>query len=84
MDAIKVKPLEWREARASDRWERFTAESILGRYEVLEWSNGGFGGTLAPQPGEDNGLEFTAANMGDAKTIAQADYERRILSAIEP
>lgn len=78
---VKVRELEWIEARISDQWERFTAESILGGYEVLEWSDGGFGGTF-PGVGEDIGMEFSASSIETAKAAAQADFERRIRSAL--
>jgi hypothetical protein len=73
----KVKALVWKEARISDQWERFSAECVFGCYEVLEWSDGGFGGTL---PGSLT--EFDADSIEAAKAAAQADYERRIRSAI--
>lgn len=76
-DDLQVKPLKWVEARCSDRWERYTAESLLGAYEVLEWSNGGFGGTLA------RGGEFSAESIEAAKAIAQSDYETRVRSVLD-
>ena len=81
--AAVVKPLEWKEARFSDEWERFTAETIIGRYEVLKWSDGGYGGSIPGASVEEQGREFNAPSMLEAKAVAQADYERRILSVID-
>ena len=82
-EIYRIKPLEWVEARVSDRWERYSADSIVGRYEVLEWSNGGYGGTMAPVGDDDPGVEFTAQTMDEAKAMAQEDFNQRIYSAIE-
>ena len=81
----KVKALEWREARISNERGRYTAVSVFGDYEALEWSNGGFGG-ITPANATDEGAavtEFDATSMDEAKAAAQADYEKRVLSCLE-
>lgn len=82
---LRVMALEWREARVSNKWERYTAVCVLGGYEVLEWSDGTFGGSMADDPlHEDcNSKEFSAASISEAQAMCQADYEWRILAALE-
>jgi len=80
---VVVKQLEWVGARISTMWEHFEAQSIVGRYEALEWSDGTFGGTIPPIDPDEHGTEFTAPTMEDAKAVAQSDFERRILSALD-
>jgi hypothetical protein len=70
--------LNWYEARCSDQWERFSADSVFGSYEALEWSNGGFGGTFAPVAEGVRGIEFSAASLEHAKEICERDYSMRI------
>lgn len=81
----KVKALEWREARISNERGRYTAVSVFGDYEALEWSNGGFGGTMPANATDEEAAvtEFDAASMDEAKAAAQADYEKRVLSCLE-
>lgn len=76
-----VKPLEWREARVSDRWERYSADTLFGSYEALEWSNGTFGGSV-PVGGDEPNEEFVAASIEEAKDIAQNHYEAKIGPAL--
>ena len=75
-EPVAVKALEWREVRCSDRWVRFTAETILGNYEAFEWSDGGYGMVVIP------GEELTFVTMAEAMSAAQADYEQRVRSAL--
>lgn len=79
MAEMEIKALEWREARVSDKWERYDANSIVGHYEVLEWSDGGFGGST---PTEDGSKEFSCDSIEAAKAICQADFDRKIMSAL--
>lgn len=74
----EVKKLQWYEARVSDAWERYSAESAFGNYEALEWSNGGYGGTLAPVDEDARGVEFNANSIEAAKQICEADYAMRV------
>lgn len=74
-----VRGLVWRTARISDQWERCVADTQFGTYEALEWSGGGFGGTI-PARGEFGGH----GSLAEAINVCQADYEQRILSAINP
>lgn len=78
MSDIQFKRLAWEEARVSDKWERYSAESPFGNYEALEWSNGGYGGTLAPVSEDTRGVEFNASSMQAAKDICNQDYVMRI------
>lgn len=80
---VKVKALIWEEARLSTFYERFTAVSILGQYEAMEWSDGTYGWTAPPAAPNEIGKEFNAETMEAAKAAAQADYEARILSALK-
>lgn len=80
MTDVKIKPLVWREARVSDKWPRYSAESIFGDYEALQWSNGAFGGSI-PVQGTKN-KEFTSDSLESAKEVCQADFDGRIRSAL--
>jgi hypothetical protein len=80
----QVKALEWREARISDSHPRFTADSIIGRYEVLQWADGSFGGTFTPHDEDESSREFDAVSLEDAKATAQADYASCIEATREP
>lgn len=73
-----VKPMEWRNAKVSDNSPRFVAETPIGNWEVLLWSDGTFGGA------DPDGVEFEAGSLELAQSAAQADYTARILSALEP
>lgn len=77
-DERVTEKLPWREARVSDKWERYSAESVFGNYEALEWSNGGYGGTLAPASEDARGVEFDATSIDHAKSICEADYAVRL------
>ena len=82
--AVKVKPLEWVDARFRDS-PRETADTLLGTYEVLQWAQGDFGGGVPKDDPDAPNSEFGGAkSMEEAKAAAQADYERRILAALEP
>lgn len=72
---MKAKPLEWREARVSDRWPRYSADSVFGRYEAMQWSDGSFGGSIP------DSKEFCCDSLDEAKMICQTDYESRIDTA---
>lgn len=74
---MKAKQLDWREARVSDRWPRYSAESVFGNYEALQWSDGSFGGSVP-----DN-KEFSCDSLEEAKRICQADYEGRVAALME-
>lgn len=74
----EIKPLEWVEMRVSDKWERFEADSVFGRYEALEWSNGGYGGTFAPVAEGARGVEFSVNSLKEAKRVCENDYIMRI------
>lgn len=80
--APTVKPLEWVDGKISDTSVRETAECLLGTCEVLCWSSGSYGGTFVHGP-DDTVVEFEGLqSLDEAKAVVQADYERRILSAL--
>ncbi|UWL62247.1 hypothetical protein NIK97_20575 [Brucella pseudintermedia] len=78
--AVKVKPLPWKDTGDSDQGRNSYAQTRIGRYEAFEmrllketiygWSRG---------HGDEKADSFEAA-----KAAAQADYEARILSVLEP
>ncbi len=79
--AVKVKPLEWKDERNCE----CSAETVIGTYEVGFddgwWAQleGGVKWDWNP-PYDPRSYEGPSA----AKAAAQADYERRILAALEP
>ena len=81
---VKVKPLEWLEPCRQNNgcW---TAETVFGTYSAV--NEGGWYVTLDEHPW-GQGFEWSAPDMQmgfvDAAKAAQADYERRIFSALEP
>jgi hypothetical protein len=79
---VRIKPLEWKEARFSDKYQRFTVVTPFGLYEVLEWSDGSFGGSVPSELREDPNVEFSSDTLERAKAAAQADYERRVRSTL--
>lgn len=74
---VQVPALEWCEARVfSLKYERFTANSIFGVYEVLEWISKDYGARFP------SGGEFSFATPDAAKAAAQADFEQRVISCL--
>lgn len=79
--APKIKPLVWNDTGYGYSGERYSAETILGWEYVCLWDDramtwSGFIAGVWKDHGDEGGLEA-------AKAAAQADYERRILSALE-
>lgn len=72
---VRVKLLEW-EAYQSATGSK--AYSTLGLYEVMHFD--GWGWRASPE----HFLWHETSSEDEAKAAAQADYEQRILSAIEP
>lgn len=73
-----VKPLEWMQADQSDqRVLTFRAESICGPYVVWGYLGGGWSWSNLLR-----GAGHTLSDERAAKFAAQADYNRRILSAL--
>jgi len=74
-----VNLLVWIESRRDDKWERFSAFSVIGRYEAIEWSDGEFGWSFTPHDADDE----TGVAGGDAisteaaKAAAQAHLGAR-------
>ena len=89
--AVKVKQLEWEEThtRRSDEdptteWNGgFEADSALGYYEISTGiGSDAYYWAVTNPLGDNVGSDFEDPSY--AKAAAQADYERRILSALEP
>jgi hypothetical protein len=77
---VKVKPLEW-VAADEDEEDYVSAFSEIGAYSIERLSAGSWELTAElPSGGECSWYVTIEA----AKAAAQADYERRILSALEP
>lgn len=73
---VKIKPLEWIEHPSADAWR---ADTMLGTYQVWAGSlktGWLFDGLFAER------LNETSHDEDAAKAAAQADYERRIRSAL--
>jgi len=74
---VKVKPLEWIED--DTRWWVAQMDPRLPGYEVRETDRGNVRARIAGEPWS----AFTGT-VEEAKAIAQADFERRILTALIP
>ena len=70
---VRVKPLEWRDTSYGDCF----ADSHVGRYQACA-VHGGWLWYLSPNP------KGALQSRDEAKAAAQADYEARILSCLEP
>lgn len=77
MSKIKVRPLKWEQIGPQFP---YTAKSIVGRYQV--WDFDGKDAHFSA-PGDDFGKSCGGGDIDAGKAAAQADYEARILSAIE-
>lgn len=81
--AVKVKALEWsdRGKSAKDEWK---ANTSVGRYEVGRVGTG-FAAIRRSWQRDDvhDHVIIRGASSDEAKAAAQADYERRILSALD-
>lgn len=77
VEAVRMKPLEWVKHPSADLWR---ADSILGRHQAyavisqISWAFDAFDG-ITRTSGD-------ASSLSEAKAAAQADYERRIRSAL--
>ena len=74
---VRVKPLVW----VTFGKECLRAETVLGRYEVMWGFHNGQTSLDIPAPRRSHVWHPT---LEAAKAAAQADYESRILAAIEP
>jgi len=84
-EGIAVKPLVWSEAEHCPEGREYHSLTLVGAYYI------GFGSTKGKRCVEYNGNALADENgviwfdyLKDAKAAAQADYERRILSALTP
>lgn len=80
----KVKPLEWDELNDGEAFRAFLP--IIGSVRVEPYGCCGWWEVLWSMPGQcDKLIPDVFDNPDDAKAAAQADFERRILSAlVEP
>lgn len=78
MAGVKVKPLEWDDTCGSS-----TGSTSIGDYDVDEIEDG-LWGMWGAYDGYSSNPISTHDTVEEAKAAAQADYERRILAAIEP
>lgn len=79
---VKVRELEWRDHRGHTFPDTWTAKTPCGIYEIEERSASDSPAYIATGP-----LHVFIADrdsLDDAKAAAQADFERRILSALVP
>lgn len=75
--AVQVKPLEWKKSERGVRFE----ETTCGSYVIFYPSGGG--SVLSWGAVCDTVAEFSGDNLGaKARAAAQADYEKRIMSAL--
>jgi len=77
-DAVRVKPLVW-ELHINDKFHVELAFTILGRYKVQRTT--GLDYAILCDP---SGKISRHKNIEAAKAAAQADYEARIVAALEP
>ena len=86
-DAVTVKPLEWERFDTSPEAVIYVAQPVVGYYEAGSFADGTIGGVMPSSPRPDeygrNYVKFEAESVEAAKAAAQADYEARILSAID-
>lgn len=75
--AVKVKALEWRDREGVH--PRYVAAAITGDYFIDRTKGGAFSWWTAALRGK-----VEVHTLDAAKAAAQADYERRILSALSP
>lgn len=76
---VTVKPLEWNEAREARPYQFWYAASSVGRYEIDVVSTG----SSTRYDVFLRSVRFSIKeNLAEAKDASQADYERRIFSAL--
>lgn len=87
--AVAVKPLEWENVRVNYGPETYEAKSPVGLYQVFTDEDSAAGAVLAEWALDSQHFGMTSAtSLGRypgfeaAKAAAQADYGRRILSAL--
>ena len=79
MDKPRVKPLEWEDWSARHR-TNLTAITQFGRYGIMQLHFPEMHYKIEPP----HGKPFSASTLEAAEAAAQADYEARILAALEP
>ena len=85
---VRVKALEWLDRNNKERPVRFITNSKCGFYQITEWLDGS-GHVMCfltpfARPQRVWDAPTCAGGAGPLKAAAQADYEARILSALEP
>lgn len=76
LGAVKVKPLVWAQIESTLPRVVFKAKTMLGSY--VAWPDGRW-----KLHGRNAGFQTIGETLETAKAAAQADYEQRILSALE-
>lgn len=76
---VRVKPMVWEDWSAKHRTNH-TADTPFGRYGVMQFHFPDMHFKIEPPTAKP----FIADTLDAAKAAAQADYERRILAALEP
>lgn len=83
---VKVKPLEWAPVLSmSDGYSGWDAESILGGYRIVVPPDGeAFLSGARAHRLKNSAAQTYNKQIVELKKFAQADYESRILSALQP
>lgn len=82
--AVKVKPLKFDELRTEAR-RYFQCNTVIGQYQISYLGEFECWQLYSPQKSQTWKECFSRYHTSDeAKSAAQADYERRILSALSP
>jgi len=93
MQAPVVKPLEWGYVTVPGGWmpETYQADTVCGLYQVFAYDDSAVGAVFAEWANDSAHFGMKQArsiarvhDFDAAKAAAQADFERRILSALEP
>lgn len=79
LPAVKIKPLEW---DAPDSWN--IAKSIVGNYVVRPCLARDYSHKWLMRPSGQETCGPLYDSEAEAQAAAQADYERRVLSALVP
>lgn len=75
---VHVKPMAWDKANSG----KPEASTVVGIYRIVQAWSGGWAVTIKNDMLRDTDGRMNFATLDTAKAAAQADYERRILSAI--
>lgn len=89
--AVKVGPLEWKNVQVNYGPETYEAKTPVGFYQVFVDDDSAAGSIFAEWAWDQDQFGMTGATtlgryatFPDAEAAAQADFERRIFSALSP